>query len=378
MKPLSISIQEFAAKHPEAIRDANFTMDPVGPAAVTETSNTGEAIPAPECIPIQFYSPREIRSMEFSESDFLVGDGHIMRGGSFVIGGPPGCGKSRLTTGLSIAGATGGEWMGLPVRSRFKTLVVQAENGAWRLQGELSGGDPAGMLDDWLRISTPPDFGLAFTDLHFRDAVRRQIEEFSPGILIVDPWNRVAEDDGQRDYRRAWDAIQSVLPPGTDRPAVGIVAHVRKSNERRRGRDLLNEICGSLVLGSAARTVFILQPASADGQDDRVVFTIAKCNDGPEGAASAWHRRNGLFAPCEDFDWEAFYGEGVKAAGKVTEAALRNALEGAGWLRRKEAVKRIMSATGCRDSAAYDSLKKLAHLLEEDAATGEFHWKGER
>jgi hypothetical protein len=58
--------------------------------------------------------------------------------------------------------------------------------------------------------------------------------------------------------------------------------------------------------GSVSRCVFVMQLASDDPQDNRVVWTCCKNNDGELGARSAWELCNGLFAPAHDFDWDTF------------------------------------------------------------------------
>ena len=72
------------------------------------------------------------------------------------------------------------------------------------------------------------------------------------------------------------------------------------------GRALLAESLGSNYLTQKARTVFAIQPASMDLEDDRLVFEAAKCNDGQPIERAAWHRRNGMFIPCKDFDFDAW------------------------------------------------------------------------
>ena len=106
--------------------------------------------------------------------------------------------------------------------------------------------------------------------------------------------------------------IRQVVPAGDDGPAIGIVAHTRKpqSDERVNGRALLNLLAGSYVLGSVPRTVFVMQAASDDVTDDRIVWTCCKNNDGELGKRSAWIRRNGLFDALTDFDWEAWNKDG--------------------------------------------------------------------
>ena len=74
-----------------------------------------------------------------------------------------------------------------------------------------------------------------------------------------------------------------------DAPALGIVAHTRKpkTDERASGRALLNLLAGSYVLGSVPRTVFVMQAASDDTTDNRIVWTCCKNNDGELGRRSA-------------------------------------------------------------------------------------------
>ena len=47
-----------------------------------------------------------------------------------------------------------------------------------------------------------------------------------------------------------------------------------------------------------------MQSASDDVHERQVVWTCAKNNDGDLGPRSAWERRNGLFVPVRDFDWD--------------------------------------------------------------------------
>jgi hypothetical protein len=128
----------------------------------------------------------------------------------------------------------------------------------------------------------------------------------------IDPWNAAARDEKARNYQDTFNLIRQVVPAGDDGPAIGIVAHTRKpqSDERVNGRTLLNLLAGSYVLGSVPRTVFVMQAASDDVTDDRIVWTCCKNNDGELGKRSAWIRRNGLFDAVTDFDWEAWNKDG--------------------------------------------------------------------
>ena len=72
---------------------------------------------------LDFLRPSELRDYQTPEGTVLVGDNHITRGSVFVIGGAPGLGKSRSAVALAEAGATGYEWFGLQVQSKFRTLI---------------------------------------------------------------------------------------------------------------------------------------------------------------------------------------------------------------------------------------------------------------
>lgn len=309
---------------------------------------------------LEYKTPGECASWIMPKDFNLVGDFHLARGGISIIGGVPGCGKSRTLAGLGIAGATGEPWMGHEVHSRFKTLIIQAENGPARLKAEFT-DIQSGLstnLDDWIRVTPPGRAGLPLHDPGFRLELRSFIQEFKPGVVAFDPWNRIVMDDRQKDYRAAIDWLMEILPEEIeDKPAVAIVAHLRKRGSgdgRKRGRDLLPELSGSGMIGSAARSVFILEPASPDPDDYRVVWTVAKNNDGHEGSSSAWYRQNGLFAPCHGFDLEDFFAGNEAAREKITDDTLRDALRGGAA--KKQAVDRLINTTGCEKSAAYNAL----------------------
>jgi RecA-family ATPase len=261
------------------------------------------------------FTPTECREFEFPRDHGLVGDGHLSRGDITVLAGVPGSGKSRLAVGLAVAGATGEDWMGHPVNSRFRTMILQAENGIARLKSEFADIDAGDVdLDEYLRITPPPRAGLRFDWSRFRSCVRRAIEHFGAELLVIDSWQQVLEHGRHFDCRAFIDAIDDSLPTNpADRPAVLIVSHVGKQpggGGRRQRSDLFSKRSGSQSLALAARCVFTLQAATADTGDDRVVLACCKNTHGELGTASAWHRRNGLFEPCQNFPWEDYWNPG--------------------------------------------------------------------
>jgi hypothetical protein len=198
---------------------------------------------------IEFKTPGQLKSFKPAPDAILVGDCHIVRGAVFVIGGAPGVGKSLATIELAKSGATGLDWFGLGIRVPFRTLIVQSENGSFRLSRDFAEVD-CEPLEESVRICPPPPVGLCFEKEEFRDVLSREIQIFKPGVVIIDPWNAVARDERARDYLDTFKIIREVIPPGDNSPALGIVAHTRKpkAEERATGRGLLNLLAGSYVL----------------------------------------------------------------------------------------------------------------------------------
>ncbi len=327
---------------------------------------------------IEFRKPSQLKAFVPPPGWVLVGDCHIVCGSVFVIGGAPGVGKSRTTVALAQAGATGAPWFGLEVHRKFKTMIIQTENGEHRLKDEFSELD-AGQLDPWVRVCVPPPFGLTFDQEDFCALLAKEIAEFKPDVIILDPWNSCVMDDRQKDYLETFRLIRSVIQAGDDAPALGIVAHTRKpkADERTTGRGLLATLAGSYVLGSVPRCVFVMQAASDDPEDRTIVWTCCKNNDGDLGPRSAWIRSNGLFSPVEDFDWDSFASDGQCERATVTEEHMATLFaNGAAPLKKAEAAKRLEKVANVGRSTAYEALKLpgrfSARLSETD---GLLSWK---
>lgn|GEM_PF-1406542 len=268
--------------------------------------------------------------------------------------------RRAAAVALAVAGATGADWFGLNVHRQFRTMILQAENGCVRLKNEFADLDCTA-LDGWVCVSPQPPYGFAFMDSAFLTQLRAAVASFKPDVFIIDPWNQCVRDSTEKDYMEGFERVRSCLPIGAESPALGIVAHNRKPRvgEKSSGRSLLNLLSGSYVLASVPRSVFVVQPGSDDTEDRRVVVTCCKNNNGQLGERTVWERRNGLFAPVETFDWEAFDGGGSKTPRKsVTEANIREVFEhGDARLLLKEAAEKLQEVASMGRTVAYNALK---------------------
>jgi AAA domain len=325
---------------------------------------------------IEFRSPLQLKNYVPPPGIVLVGDYHVTKGSVFVIGGAPGIGKSRAVVALAVAGATGQDWFGFTVHRKFKTMIIQTENGEFRLAREFGELD-CDLLDRYVRVCPPPPYGLCFGRKEFKEQLAAAVAGFVPDVVAVDPWNSIAREQDSREYLDTFDELKSVLPTGDDMPALGIAAHTRKpkTDERSQGRSLLNLLAGSYVLGSVPRTAFVMQAASDDTTDNQVVLTCCKNNDGELGARLAWERRNGLFVPVTDFDWSTFDAPEKDRREVITEADFAAIFDN-GPLTKAEARKALEEATGASRSACYYALDHNGRFAKHlDHFGGKITWK---
>jgi hypothetical protein len=321
----------------------------------TEKEQTDAELPPR--IMIEILQPSQILAYKPPADLVLVGDYHLVRGTVVVVGGSPGVGKSRSTLALAEAGATQYEWFGLRVHIQFKTLIIQNENGLFRLQREIEAiGEP--LLEDYLRVCPPPPYGMCFWKKEFRDQLKRAADYFGPHVVVLDPWNAIARDDRAKDYLESFEIIRNVFPQGESGPVLVIAAHTRKPTvgERANGRALLNLLAGSYVLGSVPRVVFVMQHASDEVTEERIVWTCCKNNDGKDLQRSAWVRQNGLFVPVLDFDWTG-WDEGGKEGVFTLKDVVKILEKNPQGLRQRNLAKEIIDR-GVPRTAAYRRIEE--------------------
>lgn len=315
---------------------------------------------------LEWFSPSELREYQEPEGHNLVGDYHLQRGAISVLAGAQGIGKSRAALSLAIRGGYGeGDWFGLAVHCQFRTLILQNENGPVRLHHDFKELALPAAFNSWIKISSPPPLGMLMANPLFRAELGAMVKDFAPQLLILDPFNSVARDSMEKDYQQAFDWMKESLAASNENPACLIVAHTRKprAEERARGRGLINLVAGHFSLLSMPRSVMMLQKASDEDGNKRVVFSTEKNNDGRDwGERKACDLRDGQFFEVEDFDWDEFdSGSGSKRKGPaVSEEHLREVFgNGALWLSQKDAAEKLMELAEVGRSTAYDALNAI-------------------
>ena len=216
---------------------------------------------------VPWHSPAELAAMDIPPGTNMLGDWHMQRGMFHVLAGPSGVGKSRADMQLAIQAARGGgEWMGLPLHGRFRSVILQNENGVARLHRTFAQFRDVADFSDWIRISGPPKLGFQLTNAAFRAELCAMMRDFAPHILHIDPLNGVLRESQERDVGEMFNYVREIMAASPENPACVLVHHLRKpkNDDKQRGRGLVNLLAGSYQIFSVPRSVFVLQSASDD------------------------------------------------------------------------------------------------------------------
>ena len=330
---------------------------------------------------IRLWDEESLSKWQPDPNTFLVGEAMLMRGDFAVLAGFQGIGKSRLTRTLARAGAIGtGSWMGLPVKRKFRTLLLQTEDNLVRLKSEFDGLGAGG---EWVRCSE--QIVLNIFNAGWQDELRAIFAAWRFDVLILDNWTDVAGRQEVSDAGAVFQAIMEIFPDPTTRPLVMFLAHMRKPDKSRawlpkKPWDLQHEVAGTSALAGKARTMFALQGTKEAPDGEVITFNVIKCNNEKKPLPTAWLRQNGEFRAVADFDWDQYYapmddGDGGRKV--VTEQHLAKVFAG-GPLKRQDAVRAICKL-GFKEPTAYKALSADGKFVDRMtfAKDGKIGWLDE-
>jgi energy-coupling factor transporter ATP-binding protein EcfA2 len=219
--------------------------------------------------------------------DSLIGHKRrfLGKGGSMVIVGPSGIGKSTLMSGLTIHAAAGIAWNGISFRRPLKVLVIQAENDDGDLKEMIDGAisavgfdeetaDRAGKNILWKRVTS-------ITGLAFCESLETLICATGADLVMVDPLLSYIGDDISQ-QKVASTFFRNWLQPVLDRTGAicVLVHHTGKTPSDSKSRQNWSESdfaylgIGSSEVTNWPRAVAVLVPSGVD--TGRYRFLIAK------------------------------------------------------------------------------------------------------
>lgn len=121
------------------------------------------------------------------------------KGGSWVLIGPSGIGKSTLTSGIAIHAAGGQVWHGIKFRRPLRTLYVQAENDSGDIKEMLAGAMcAAGLSTEQSKIALENLFWrreCSLTGQDFCRSLESSIRATRAELVVIDPLLSYIGDD---------------------------------------------------------------------------------------------------------------------------------------------------------------------------------------
>ena len=151
------------------------------------------------------YTAAEMMAFD-SENDpnCLMGDRYLCRGGSVLLVGQSGIGKSSMTMQMAVLLALGRNVFGMVVKRPMKQIVIQAENDFGDMSEMLQGVLEAMDISEF-----DPEFDIIKENIRFIEdfnhsgdafiaEVQRKVDRYSPDIVWIDPLLSFIGDDISR------------------------------------------------------------------------------------------------------------------------------------------------------------------------------------
>lgn len=214
------------------------------------------------------YAPKPLQRLDMAlltqpcpDPEWLV-EGRMTRRSLTLLGAKPGIGKSWTALDLTIALATGRNWLGHTVPGKFRVLYIDVENGEVLARRRLQqlGADPAAMGDRLYYVTESVMFPGGADSRRYADT----LAEFRPDLVVIDTLASSAPS-AEKDteamslflsdvWHRAREAGASVL----------VLAHLRKSQQGAGKDDPLDSFRGAGHLAGAASRAWLLDPRGAE------------------------------------------------------------------------------------------------------------------
>jgi hypothetical protein len=243
----------------------------------------------------QTYGSRQILEYNAQDDGLTVAGHHWLRkGGSAILVGPSGIGKSSLGRQLAMAWALGRPCMGITPARALKVLMIQAENdladmhdmdiGIARGLGVLEDQESLDQLDRNLITNQ----NVADTGHDFIVSLQRLVDHHQPDLVIVDPLlsfigNDISKQEVVGQFCRNW--LNPILSASnvaflaihhTGKPPKEFIPTRKNPRPVKSMAEWAYHGIGSSELTNWARAIMVLNPIGGGGLDGSYELLLAK------------------------------------------------------------------------------------------------------
>jgi hypothetical protein len=276
--PIAASVRVIDwSSRPDGVKDLRDLFRASGATAVKEMLTTARDRSTGE-----FKTAGDLRRMEFGDDpNSLIGfkDRWLGRGGSFIIVGASGIGKSTVMMLMAVCWSAGVPFFGIAPRRPLKVLIVQAENDNGDLREMLDGA-----IDALGGSLSHEQLGLVERNLILRYETERTgvafckwlepaITHTCADLVLADPLLSYLGDDISN-QKACSEFLRTNLNPVLHRTGamIGFVHHTGKTSADPKARKDWTESDGAyLLMGSSeitnwARSIMTLVPVTKDSR----------------------------------------------------------------------------------------------------------------
>jgi putative DNA primase/helicase len=247
---------------------------------------------SPPSLPIDIFDTQKIHGRELvvccardvvSEKVEWLWPGRIALGKLTLIGGPPGLGKSQITTFLAATVSNGGTWpCGEGNAPMGSSILLSAEDGIGDTIVPRLAAAGADMSRVYVIAAVVPRAGVRRQMFNLKadlDLLEEKIKKVGDvRLIVIDPVSAYmggADGNGNVETREILEPLSDLA--SRVGAAVVAVTHLNKGGGATK-QSALNRFVGSIAFAAAARAAFMVAK-DADDQDNRL-FLHAKNNLG--------------------------------------------------------------------------------------------------
>lgn len=316
----------------------------------------------PKIVPLS-----ELLNRNFDSREDIIGEKILVDGGSLILAGSSGVGKSLITLEMAISLAAGTNLYAdrIIIPKSRKVLIFQSENAPFEVRQRIN-KMTKGSIPDGIFINSDTVYNFNIADNYFSEYLIRTVRETRVDVIIIDPlssFHHYNENDNSQ-MRSVLDSITNISRETG--AATIIVHHYGKQLDNRADG---NKLRGATSIKDAVDTIITLERRRQKNENTfRMNFEKVRYGVSPKPIDLVRDEITLLHDLTSD--------EGVKVSSSVIEDILKNALNGK-VDKKSKLLKAIAEKCECSERTAATAVKQAVesgHILEKRVGRKTIVW----